>query len=260
MGKGTVAKKRGGKGSGDDAEKKILKEQLDSTGPFILRDFCRQHGMDPDDAKTFPKTKLISFLMGKFKDGELTLNDLYPDKEGGKKSGGKKSSSKSKAEDTEPDDDGLDDDEDNDGAGDDDMDDDDDLDFELDGDDDGDDDGDGDGGDDDDLEDEANDELDDDDGDNDNGKDSDNEDGPDISIIEDKLDKIIDQNSSISKSLDLLIKVVLETGETVRQGMKVLFKIGKVKNPGKLLKQIEGKARKFAGIENGDGDDDLEDE
>lgn len=257
MGKGTVAKKRGGKGKGkaDNSEKDILKEQLNSTGPFILRDFCRQHGMDPDDAKTFPKTKLISFLMGKFKDEELTLNDLYPDKEGG----GKKSKAKSKAKE-EPEDDDSGDDED--GAGDDDLDDDD-LDLELDDDEGGDDDdeggddGDGDGDDDDlDLEDEANDELDDDlDGDDDDG---DSDDGPDISIIEDKLDKVIDQNSKISKNLDLLVQLALETSETVRQGLKVLFKLGKVKNPGKLLGQIKSKAAKFAGIK--DDDDDLEDE
>jgi len=250
MGKGTVAKKRGGKGKGkaDNSEKDILKEQLNNTGPFILRDFCRQHGMDPDDAKTFPKTKLISFLMGKFKDEELTLNDLYPDKEGGKSKGKSKAKSKAKEE-PEDDDIGSDDD---DGAGDDDLDDDD-LDLELD-DDDGDD---GDDGDDLDLEDEASDELDD-DLDVDDDDEGSDDDGPDISIIEDKLDKIIDQNSSISKNLDLLVQLALETSETVRQGLKVLFKLGKVKNPGKLLGQIKTKAAKFAGI-SGD-DDDLEDE
>ena len=255
MGTGKVAKKRSSKGKGkaDNAEKDILKEQLTNTGPFILRDFCRQHGMDPDDAKTFPKTKLISFLMGQFKEGELTLNDLYPDKEG-KKSGSKaKSKAKSEPEE-EPEDDGnIDgDDDDDDGAGDDDLDDDD-LDLELDDDEDGDDAG----GDDDDLEDESSDELDelDDDGEEEGGSD----DAPDISILEDKIDKLMDLNSKVSKSLDLLVQLQLEQSETMRQGLKVLFKLGKVKNPGKLLKQIESKARKFAGIGDGD-DDELEDE
>lgn len=265
--KGNVAKKRGGKkSSGDSSEKKLLKDQLESTGPFVLREFCQHHGMDNDEAMKKPKSKLISFLMGKFNDGELSFNDLYPDegnqgkKDKGKKKkdpkkSDKKNASKSKAKEDW-------DDEDDDNAGDDDLDDDE-IELELDDDEDGleddddssgddDEDGDGDDGDGDDSDD---DDLGDDDDDMDLDVDDDDEDSGgstdgDISILEDKVDKLMDINTKTAKSLDLMIQVQLETKEIIRQGLKVIFKLLKVKDPKKLLGQIDKKAAKAAGIED----------
>jgi hypothetical protein len=267
--KGNVAKKRGGKKSSEGAsEKKILKEHLSSSGPFVLREFCQHHGMDNDEAMKKPKDKLISFLMGKFDEGELTFNDLFPDEgnpgKKGKtkkdpKKGNKKNASKSKAKEEW-------DDEDDDNAGDDDLDDDE-IELELDDDDAGDveDDDDGDVEDDDDAGDDDDDLSDDDDlGDDDDDvdldvDDDDDEDGADrsdvdVSILEDKIDKLMDINTKTAKSLDLMIQVQLQTMEILRQGLKVIFKLLKVKNPKKLLGQIDKAGAKAAGIE------DLEDE
>lgn len=257
MGKGTVAKKRGGgKGGGDNAELDMFKDKLESSGTFILRDFCRNLGMDYDESKKKKKSDLTSFLVKAFKDGKVTFNDLYGDDDGGDDDEPITKSPKKRQDDEDSGSDDGDDDDlgDDDGAGDDDLDDDD-LDLELE-----DDSSDEEGGEDDlDLEDEAGSELDDDDGSDDEGGSSD--DGPDISIIEDKLDKIIDLLSKVSKTMDLLVQLSLEGFETVRQIGRVQFKISKVKNVGRLIKQIEGRARKFAGIEdNGESDDDLEDE
>lgn len=248
MGTGKVAKKRSTKAKNPEAA--AFNEQLATTGTFILREFCEEHGMDHSVAMKTAKSDLISFLKGKFKDGEIKFNDLWPDddeekpKKSSKKGSKKSSSKKSKAKDDD-DDAGFDDDDD-DNAGDDDLDDDD-IDVEIDDDDDVgfDDDDDDDGGDDDDMDVDV-DEDDDDSG----GGDTDG----DISILENKVDKLLDINTKAAKTLDNIAQVQLEMREMVLQGLKVVFKLLKVKNPKKLLGQIEKKAAKAAGIE------DLEDE
>jgi hypothetical protein len=217
MGKGTVAKKRKASKT-DSPDRAILKEELGNTGPYILRDFCRQHDIDPDEVKTLSKLKLIAFLMGRFDDGELSFNGLFPDKKG-----------KKPPKNEEPDGDDLDD-----------LDD---LNLEFDEDDEVIE------GDEEVIE-----------GDEEVIEGDESEDTPDISVLEDKIDKLVDLNSKVGESLDLAVQLLLELMETVRQGLKVQFKLGKIKNPGKLLKQIEQKARESVSVSKDSDDDELEDE
>ena len=239
-------------------EKDLLKERLGDTGPFVLRDFCSQHGMDPADSKKAPKNKLISFLIGKFDEGEITINDLYPEedpeevdvdtdddeeeeetKSKSKKS--KKPAKKRNAKKSKPKDDD-DDEDDEDVDDDDDIDDDDDLD------------------DDDDVEcaDDDDDDIDDDDEDDEppkKGK-SKAKGNKDSSALEDKVDKLIDLSTKLGHAVEELGKIQVEQKAFLKLVSAYLMKQGGLDKSkvSKLIKKWEGKAKEAAGT------DDKEDE
>ena len=216
-------------------ERDILSEQLKKTGPFILREFCAAHGMEGSDKS--PKNELVKFLEGKFDDGEITMNDLYPEEdpedvdiddddndeeeESPKKSTKKKSTKKStkkpakkrtKKKKPEPEEEDDDDDDDDLEDDDDDLDDDD---------------------------------LDIDDDDDDDEDDEDPKSKKEVSSLEDKIDKLMDLSTKMGSAIDDLTQLQLEHKEFSRLATTYLVKLGgvdKVK-AAKLVKKMEKKAK-----------------
>ena len=238
-GKSGVAKKRGGgKKAESNPERDQLKAQLDETGPYILRDFCKTHGIaktleEGESVSSISKGTLISFLLGKFDDGEITFNDLYPAEEEDKK--------KKKVDVDDDNDDGSDDDEDGPHGGakessDDDVDE---------------------GQNDDDIDEEV-DPLDDDDLDELEPKPKkpkkpaqDSGEKVDVTALENKVDHLVDMVQKNNSMLDLVIKIMVEGGEIAKRSFAVLFKLGGLDKDEikKVRASIAKKARHKAGIE-----------
>jgi hypothetical protein len=240
-GKSGVAKKRGGKKAEANPERDQLKAQLDETGPYILRDFCKTHGIaktleEGESVSSISRGALVSFLIGKFDEGEITFNDLYPNDGGDKKE-------KKKVDVDDDDDPSVEDDDDDDGphgaAKDDDPDE---------------------GQNDDDIDEEV-DPLDDDD-DLDELKpkvkskgtkkpSQDNGEKVDVTALENKVDHLVDMVQKNNSMLDLVIKIMVEGGEISKRSFAVLFKLGGLDKDEikKVRASIAKKARHKAGIE-----------